>query len=181
VSRSAPGTRTDTGGPEAVRRALQPIASCYEVTNSQIALERQSAVWQTAIAQECTATQSPALAVRTEIMPVPGTTSLDDLGLAHVFRRETCGQCIGLGAVLLTKRDVEESASSKLRGAATAWADGTVDPGRQRADPDYRWSSESERRTGRVGGIVQGRMNGVCEGTAVRAAVLIAGIVKVGG
>jgi pyridoxine 4-dehydrogenase len=60
VSLTAPGSPTDTGGPAAVRRVLEPIASRHGATISQIAL-----AWLLA--------RSPA------IMPVPGTTSL-----AHV-------------------------------------------------------------------------------------------------
>jgi aryl-alcohol dehydrogenase-like predicted oxidoreductase len=63
VSLSVPGSPTDTGGPEAVRPILEPIASRHGATISQIAL-----AWLLA--------RSPA------IMPVPGTTSI-----AHV--RET--------------------------------------------------------------------------------------------
>jgi pyridoxine 4-dehydrogenase len=57
VSLSMPGSPTDTGGPEAVRRVLEPIASRYGATISQIAL-----AWLLA--------RSPA------IMPIPGTTSI---------------------------------------------------------------------------------------------------------
>jgi pyridoxine 4-dehydrogenase len=57
VSLSVPGSPTDTGGPEAVRRVLEPIASRHGATISQIAL-----AWLLA--------RSPA------IMPVPGTTSI---------------------------------------------------------------------------------------------------------
>jgi aryl-alcohol dehydrogenase-like predicted oxidoreductase len=57
VSLSAPGSPTDTGGPEAVRRVLEPIASRHGGTVSQIAL-----AWLLA--------RSPA------IMPIPGTTSI---------------------------------------------------------------------------------------------------------
>jgi pyridoxine 4-dehydrogenase len=60
VSLSVPGSPTDIGGPEAVRRVLEPIASRRGATISQIAL-----AWLLA--------RSPA------IMPVPGTTSI-----AHV-------------------------------------------------------------------------------------------------
>jgi aryl-alcohol dehydrogenase-like predicted oxidoreductase len=60
VSLSVPGSPTDTAGPEAVRRVLEPIASRHGATISQIAL-----AWLLA--------RSPA------IMPVPGTTSI-----AHV-------------------------------------------------------------------------------------------------
>lgn len=60
VSLSVPGSPKDTGGPEAVRRVLEPIASRHGATLSQIAL-----AWLLA--------RSPAL------MPVPGTTSI-----AHV-------------------------------------------------------------------------------------------------
>jgi pyridoxine 4-dehydrogenase len=60
VSLSTPGSPTDTGGPEAVRRVLQPIASRHGATISQIAL-----AWLLA--------RSPA------IMPVPGTTSIAHL------------------------------------------------------------------------------------------------------
>jgi diketogulonate reductase-like aldo/keto reductase len=54
------GSPTDTGGPEAARRVLEPIASRHGAAISQIAL-----AWLLA--------RSPA------IMPVPGTTSI-----AHV-------------------------------------------------------------------------------------------------
>lgn len=60
VSLSVPGSPPDTGGPEAVRGVLEPIASRHGATVSQIAL-----AWLLA--------RSPA------IMPVPGTTSI-----AHV-------------------------------------------------------------------------------------------------
>jgi pyridoxine 4-dehydrogenase len=60
VSLTAPGSPTDTGGPEAVRRVLEPIASRHRATISQIAL-----AWLLA--------RSPA------IMPVPGTTSIAHL------------------------------------------------------------------------------------------------------
>jgi aryl-alcohol dehydrogenase-like predicted oxidoreductase len=60
VSLSTPGSPTDTGGPEAVRRILEPIASRHGATISQIAL-----AWLLA--------RSPA------IMPVPGTTSIAHL------------------------------------------------------------------------------------------------------
>jgi aryl-alcohol dehydrogenase-like predicted oxidoreductase len=52
-----PGSPTDTGGPEAVRRVLQPIASRHGATISQIVL-----AWLLA--------RSPA------ILPIPGTTSI---------------------------------------------------------------------------------------------------------
>jgi pyridoxine 4-dehydrogenase len=57
VSLSLPGSPTDTGGPDAVRRVLEPIASRHGATISQIAL-----AWLLA--------RSPA------VMPVPGTTSM---------------------------------------------------------------------------------------------------------
>jgi aryl-alcohol dehydrogenase-like predicted oxidoreductase len=57
VSLTVPGSPTDTGGPEAVRRVLEPIASRHGATISQIAL-----AWLLA--------RSPA------IMPIPGTTSI---------------------------------------------------------------------------------------------------------
>jgi pyridoxine 4-dehydrogenase len=60
VSLSVPGSPTDTGGPDAVRRVLEPIASRHGATSSQIAL-----AWLLA--------RSPA------IMPVPGTTSIRHL------------------------------------------------------------------------------------------------------
>jgi len=60
VSFTAPGSPTDTGGPEAVRRVLDPIASRHGATISQITL-----AWLLA--------RSPA------IMPVPGTTSMAHL------------------------------------------------------------------------------------------------------
>jgi pyridoxine 4-dehydrogenase len=60
VSLSEPGSPTDTGGPEAARRVLEPIAARHSATVSQVAL-----AWLLA--------RSPA------VMPVPGTTSL-----AHV-------------------------------------------------------------------------------------------------
>jgi pyridoxine 4-dehydrogenase len=60
VSLSAPGSPTDTYGPETARRVLEPIAAAHGATLSQIAL-----AWLLA--------RSPA------IMPVPGTTSI-----AHV-------------------------------------------------------------------------------------------------
>jgi pyridoxine 4-dehydrogenase len=61
VSLSAPGSPTDAGGPEAVRRVLAPIASRHGATVSQIAL-----AWLLA--------RSPA------VMPVPGTTSIAHVG-----------------------------------------------------------------------------------------------------
>jgi aryl-alcohol dehydrogenase-like predicted oxidoreductase len=60
VSLTAPGSPTDTGGPETVRRVLESIASRHGATISQIAL-----AWLLA--------RSPA------IMPVPGTTSIAHL------------------------------------------------------------------------------------------------------
>jgi aryl-alcohol dehydrogenase-like predicted oxidoreductase len=60
VSLSPPGSPHDTGGPEAVRRALQPIASRHGATLSQVAL-----AWLLA--------RAPA------IMPIPGTTSIAHL------------------------------------------------------------------------------------------------------
>jgi pyridoxine 4-dehydrogenase len=60
VSLAAPGSPTDTGGPDAVRRVLGPIASRHGATVSQTAL-----AWLLA--------RSPA------IMPVPGTTSIAHL------------------------------------------------------------------------------------------------------
>ena len=60
VSLTRPGAPTDTGGPDAVRRVLEPIASRHGATVSQIAL-----AWLLA--------RSPAM------MPIPGTTSI-----AHV-------------------------------------------------------------------------------------------------
>ncbi|HEY2704067.1 MAG TPA: aldo/keto reductase [Candidatus Dormibacteraeota bacterium] len=60
VSLTAPGSATDTGGPGAVRRVLEPIAARHEATLSQIAL-----AWLLA--------RSPA------IMPIPGTTSIAHL------------------------------------------------------------------------------------------------------
>jgi aryl-alcohol dehydrogenase-like predicted oxidoreductase len=60
VSLTVPGAPTDTGGPEEVRRVLEPIASRHGATISQIAL-----AWLLA--------RSPA------VMPIPGSTSI-----AHV-------------------------------------------------------------------------------------------------
>jgi pyridoxine 4-dehydrogenase len=60
VSLTRPGAPTDTGGPDAVRRVLEPIASRHGATVSQVAL-----AWLLA--------RSPAM------MPIPGTTSI-----AHV-------------------------------------------------------------------------------------------------
>jgi pyridoxine 4-dehydrogenase len=60
VSLSPPGSPHDPGGPEVVRRVLQPIASTHGATISQIAL-----AW--------LLEQSPL------IMPVPGTTSRNHL------------------------------------------------------------------------------------------------------
>lgn len=60
VSLSEPGASTDSGGPAAVRRVLDPIASRHGATVSQVAL-----AWLLA--------RSPA------IMPVPGTTSMAHL------------------------------------------------------------------------------------------------------
>jgi aryl-alcohol dehydrogenase-like predicted oxidoreductase len=57
VSLTVPGSPTDTGGPEAVRRVLEPIASRHGATIAQITL-----AW--------LLTRSPA------IMPIPGTTSI---------------------------------------------------------------------------------------------------------
>ena len=65
VSLTRPGAPTDTGGPDAVRRVLEPIASRHGATVSQVGL-----AWLLA--------RSPA------IMPIPGTTSI-----AHV--RENLG------------------------------------------------------------------------------------------
>jgi aryl-alcohol dehydrogenase-like predicted oxidoreductase len=88
VSLSVPGSPTDTGGPEAVRRVLEPIASRHEATISQIAL-----AWLLA--------RSPA------IMPVPGTTSI-----AHV-RENLDAQDIELG-----REDIQSINSIALQGAA---------------------------------------------------------------
>jgi pyridoxine 4-dehydrogenase len=60
VSLTVPGLPTDTGGPEPVRRVLEPIASRHGATISQVTL-----AWLLAL--------SPA------IMPIPGTTRI-----AHV-------------------------------------------------------------------------------------------------
>jgi aryl-alcohol dehydrogenase-like predicted oxidoreductase len=60
VSLTTPGAPTNTTGPEAVRRVLEPIATRYGATISQITLG-----WLLA--------RSPA------IMPIPGTTSLAHL------------------------------------------------------------------------------------------------------
>ena|ERR1700682_3202785 len=60
VSLSAPGAPIDTGGPEAVRGVLEPIATRHAATVSQIAL-----AW--------------LLARSPRIMPIPGTTSLGHL------------------------------------------------------------------------------------------------------
>jgi aryl-alcohol dehydrogenase-like predicted oxidoreductase len=60
VSLSTPGAPTDTSGPEAVRRVLDPIATRHGATISQISL-----AWLLA--------RSPG------IMPVPGTTSIAHL------------------------------------------------------------------------------------------------------
>jgi aryl-alcohol dehydrogenase-like predicted oxidoreductase len=60
VSLSVPGSPPDAGGPEAVRRVIEPITSRHGATSSQIAL-----AWLLA--------RSPA------IMPVPGTTSIAHL------------------------------------------------------------------------------------------------------
>jgi aryl-alcohol dehydrogenase-like predicted oxidoreductase len=60
VSLSTPGATTNTGGPEAVRRVLDPIATRNGATISQITL-----AWLLA--------RSPA------IMPIPGTTSIAHL------------------------------------------------------------------------------------------------------
>jgi aryl-alcohol dehydrogenase-like predicted oxidoreductase len=88
VSLSVPGSPTDTGGPEAVRRVLEPIASRHGATISQIAL-----AWLLA--------RSPA------IMPVPGTTSI-----AHV-RENLDAQDIELG-----REDIQSINSIALQGAA---------------------------------------------------------------
>lgn len=77
VSLSAPGSPTDTKGPEAVGRILAPVASRHGATVSQIAL-----AWLLA--------QSPA------IMPVPGTTSI-----AHV--RENLGAL----AIELSREEIQ--------------------------------------------------------------------------
>jgi aryl-alcohol dehydrogenase-like predicted oxidoreductase len=60
VSLTVPGSPADTGGPEAVRRVLEPIASRHGATIPQIAL-----AWLLA--------RSPA------IMPIPATTSIAHL------------------------------------------------------------------------------------------------------
>jgi pyridoxine 4-dehydrogenase len=60
VSLSVPGSPTDTGGPDAVRRVLEPIASRHGATVAQITL-----AWLLA--------RSPA------IMPIPATTSIQHL------------------------------------------------------------------------------------------------------
>jgi pyridoxine 4-dehydrogenase len=60
VSLTRPGAATDTGGPDAVRRVLEPIASRHGATLSQVAL-----AWLLA--------RSPA------VMPIPGTTSIAHL------------------------------------------------------------------------------------------------------
>jgi aryl-alcohol dehydrogenase-like predicted oxidoreductase len=58
VSLSTPGEPTDTAGPEAVRRVLEPIAARHGATVSQVAL-----AW--------LLDHSPA------VLPIPGTTSLE--------------------------------------------------------------------------------------------------------
>jgi pyridoxine 4-dehydrogenase len=60
VSLTTPGASTDTGGPEALRRVLHPIASRHGATIPQVAL-----AW--------LLTRSPA------IMPIPATTSIEHL------------------------------------------------------------------------------------------------------
>jgi pyridoxine 4-dehydrogenase len=60
VSLTAPGSPHDTGGPEAVRGVLQPIATRHGATLSQVAL-----AW--------------LLARAPGIMPIPGTTSIAHL------------------------------------------------------------------------------------------------------
>jgi aryl-alcohol dehydrogenase-like predicted oxidoreductase len=89
VSLSAPGSPTDTGGPEAVRRVLEPIASRHGATISQIAL-----AWLLA--------RSPA------IMPVPGTTSI-----AHV--REN----LDAQDIELSREDIQSINSIAPEHAAT--------------------------------------------------------------
>jgi aryl-alcohol dehydrogenase-like predicted oxidoreductase len=88
VSLSVPGSPTDTGGPEAVRRVLEPIASRHGATISQIAL-----AWLLA--------RSPA------IMPVPGTTSI-----AHV--REN----LDAQDIELSREDIQSINSIALQCAA---------------------------------------------------------------
>jgi pyridoxine 4-dehydrogenase len=89
VSLTAPGSPTDTGGPAAVRRVLEPIASRHSATISQITL-----AWLLA--------RSPA------IMPVPGTTSITHL-------RET----LDAEAIELSREDIHSIDSISPEHTAT--------------------------------------------------------------
>jgi pyridoxine 4-dehydrogenase len=60
VSLIRPGVKTDTGGPEVIRRALEPVAARHEATVPQVAL-----AWLLA--------RSPS------ILPIPATTSITHL------------------------------------------------------------------------------------------------------
>jgi pyridoxine 4-dehydrogenase len=60
VSLIQPGVETDTRGPEAVRRVLEPVAARHEATTPQVALS-----WLLA--------RSPAM------LPIPATTSIGHL------------------------------------------------------------------------------------------------------
>ena len=98
VSLTAPGSPTDTGGPEAVRRVLEPIASRHGATISQITL-----AWLLA--------RSPA------IMPVPGTTSI-----AHV--REN----LDAQDIELSREDIQSINSIAPERTATQFLPSTPDP-----------------------------------------------------
>ncbi|TCN37281.1 hypothetical protein EV644_103515 [Kribbella orskensis] len=90
VSLSTPGAPTDTAGPDASRRVIEPIAARHGATGSQIAL-----AWLLA--------QSPAM------MPVPGTTSL-----AHV-RENLAAQDLELSAEDLQAINGIASAETAIR------------------------------------------------------------------
>jgi aryl-alcohol dehydrogenase-like predicted oxidoreductase len=89
VSLTVPGSPTDTGGPEAVRRVLEPIASRHGATVAQITL-----AWLLA--------RSPA------IMPIPGTTSI-----AHI--REN----LDAQDVELSREDIQSISNFAPEGTAT--------------------------------------------------------------
>ena len=89
VSLTVPGSPTDTGGPEAVRRVLEPIASRHGATIAQITL-----AWLLA--------RSPA------IMPIPGTTSI-----AHI--REN----LDAQDIELSREDIQSINNFAPEGTAT--------------------------------------------------------------
>ncbi len=103
VSLTAPGSPSDTGGPAAVRRVLEPIASRHGATISQITL-----AW--------------LLARSPEIMPVPGTTSI-----AHV--REN----LDAQDIELSREDIYsvDSISPERTGTQSPPPGSSVTPGTQ--------------------------------------------------